>query len=103
MEGKVAMTSFEYINWNFDALGRAEDAKLHVTSSDGATKYINVTPEQVQEIRRILLSHCFRENNCAKHPNHIGSDCCCCGLPAEQHIGCDCEPEIPFGDVEPSM
>lgn len=35
--------------------------------------------------------HCFREDNCAKHANHQGVECCCCGRPALAHEGCDCE------------
>lgn len=37
-----------------------------------------------------LASHCFREGNCADHPDHDGPLCCCCGLPAKEHTGCDC-------------
>jgi hypothetical protein len=35
--------------------------------------------------------HCFREDNCHAHLNHRGPECCCCGLPAEEHTGCDCD------------
>lgn len=28
--------------------------------------------------------------NPSRHPNHEGSNCCCCGQPAETHSGCDC-------------
>lgn len=34
--------------------------------------------------------HCFREDNCGKHPDHTGDDCCCCGWSADLHSGCDC-------------
>ena len=34
--------------------------------------------------------HCFREDNCSEHPDHRGRDCCCCGIGAEAHCGCDC-------------
>lgn len=37
------------------------------------------------------LDHCYRENNCAAHANHVGDACCCCGHPANVHEGCDCE------------
>lgn len=34
--------------------------------------------------------HCFREDNCAAHPDHEGPGCCCGWLPAA-HSGCDCD------------
>ena len=39
--------------------------------------------------------HCFREDNCAEHSAHEGSDCCCCGRLAGEHGGCDCEQVNP--------
>lgn len=40
------------------------------------------------------VDHCFREDNCAEHPDHEGPLCCCCGEPADAHVGCDCENEV---------
>lgn len=37
-------------------------------------------------------AHCFREDNCSRHPNHKGRNCCCCNQPARAHTGCDCSP-----------
>lgn len=36
--------------------------------------------------------HCFREDHCAEHGGHVGPNCCCCGYPANEHLGCDCDP-----------
>lgn len=37
--------------------------------------------------------HCFREDNCPHHPDHDGPECCCCGVLAGEHSGCDCEDD----------
>lgn len=37
-------------------------------------------------------SHCYREDGCAEHQTILTDEnCCCCGLPASDHTGCDCE------------
>lgn len=35
--------------------------------------------------------HCFREDNCRDHDDHVGDGCCCCGWLSISHSGCDCE------------
>jgi hypothetical protein len=33
----------------------------------------------------------FLADHCAEHVGHVGPGCCCCGRPADEHTGCDCE------------
>jgi hypothetical protein len=48
------MSESSYIKRNFDDLGRADDAKLKITSSEGATKWLIVTPAEVRAVRALL-------------------------------------------------
>ena len=43
-----------YIDYQMQRLGLAEDAKVKLTSSDGETHWLNVTPAEVEAIHRVL-------------------------------------------------
>lgn len=63
---------------------------------DAAATELRMRGEQVpvawEAIERQLnpATHCFREDNCADHPDHDSDECCCCGRSADEHTGCDC-------------
>ncbi len=43
-----------YVDFQFQKLGVAKDAKVKLTSEDGETHWMNITPAEVEAIQRVL-------------------------------------------------